>query len=73
LPAIPYGIASLHGEAKKRRAKNRAGNGIKEMHINLILISNLILSLEKAIVEFVRVSQPSPGSKYISNSAREIN
>jgi hypothetical protein len=56
LRAIAYGIASLHGEAKKLRAKNRAGNGIKEMHINLILSSNLILSLEKAIVEFVRVS-----------------
>ena len=54
--AIPYGIASLHGEAKTPIAKNRAGNGINEMHINLILISNLILSLEKAIVEFVRVS-----------------
>jgi hypothetical protein len=56
LRAIPYGIASLDGEAKTPIAKNRAGNGIKEMHINLILISNLILSLEKAIVEFVRVS-----------------
>jgi hypothetical protein len=56
LRAIPYGIASLHGEAKKLRAKNRAGNGINEMHINLILISNLILSLEKPIVELVRVS-----------------
>jgi len=56
LRAIPCGIASLHGEAKKRRAKNCAGNGINEMHINLILISNLILSLEKAIVEFVKVS-----------------
>jgi len=56
LRAIPYGIASLHAEAKKPIAKNRAGNGINEMHINLILISNLILSLEKAIVEFVRVS-----------------
>jgi hypothetical protein len=56
LRAIPYGIASLHGEAKKPIAKNRAGNGINQMHINLILISNLILSLEKAIVEFVRIS-----------------
>jgi len=56
LRAIPYGIASLHGEAKKLIAKNRAGNGINDMHINLILISNLILSLEKAIVEFVKVS-----------------
>jgi len=56
LRAIPYGIASLHGEAKTPIAKNRAGNGINEMHINLILISNLILSLENAIVEFVRVS-----------------
>jgi hypothetical protein len=56
LRAIPYGIASLHGEAKTLIAKNRPGNGINEMHINLILISNLILSLEKAIVEFVRVS-----------------
>jgi hypothetical protein len=56
LRAIPYGIASLHGEAKKLIAKNRAGNDINEIHINLILISNLILSLEKAIVEFVRVS-----------------
>ena len=73
LRAIPYGIASLHGKAKKPIAKNRAGNGINEMHINLILISNLILSLEKAIVEFVRVSSQAPGSKYISNSAREIN
>jgi hypothetical protein len=54
--AIPYGIASLHGEAKKPSAKNRAGNGINEMHINLILISNLILSLEYSIVELVRVS-----------------
>jgi hypothetical protein len=56
LRAIPYGIASLHGEAKTPIAKNRAGNGINEMHINLILISNLILSLENAIVEFVSVS-----------------
>jgi hypothetical protein len=56
LPAIPYGIASLHGEPKKPIAKNRAGNGINEMHINLILISNLILSLENAIVELLRVS-----------------
>ena len=55
LRAIPYGIASLHGEAKTLIAKNRAGNGIKEMHINLILNSNLILSLEKPIVELVRV------------------
>ncbi len=55
LRAIPYGIASLHGEAKKLIAKNRAGNGINEMHINLILISNLILSLEKPIFELVRV------------------
>ena len=55
LGAIPYGIASLHGEAKKLIAKNRAGNGINEMHINLILISNLILSLEKPIFELVRV------------------
>jgi hypothetical protein len=55
LRAIPYGIASLHGEAKTPIAKNRGGNGINEMHINLILISNLILSLEKPIVELVRV------------------
>jgi hypothetical protein len=55
LRPIPYGIASLHGEAKKLIAKNRAGNGINEMHINLILISNLILSLEKPIFELVRV------------------
>jgi hypothetical protein len=54
--AIPYGIASLHGEAKKLIAKNRAGNGINEIHINLILISNLIFSLEKPRVELVRVS-----------------
>ncbi|MEG4633939.1 hypothetical protein QUB56_30955 [Microcoleus sp. AR_TQ3_B6] len=53
--AIPYGIASLHGEVKKPIAKNRAGNGLNEMHINLILISNLILSLEKPIFELVRV------------------
>jgi hypothetical protein len=56
LRAIPYGIASLHGEAKKPIAKNRAGNGINEMHINLIFLSNLIFSLEKPIVELVRVS-----------------
>ncbi|MBW3585719.1 MAG: hypothetical protein KY448_07690 [Cyanobacteria bacterium 0813] len=56
LRAIPYGIASLHGEAKKLIAKNRADNGINEMHINRILISNLILYLEKQIVKFVRVS-----------------
>jgi hypothetical protein len=55
LRAIPYGIASLHGDAKKLIATNRAGKGINEMHINLILISNLILSLEKPIVEVVRV------------------
>lgn len=54
--AIPYPIASLHGEAKKPIAKNRAGNGINEIHINLILLSNLIFSLEKPIVELVRVS-----------------
>ena len=54
--AIPYGIASLHGEAKKPIAKNRDGNGINEVHINLIFISNLILSLEKPLVELVRVS-----------------
>ncbi|WP_333228455.1 hypothetical protein [Microcoleus sp. BR0-C5] len=34
LRAIPYGIASLHGEAKKLSAKNGPGNGINEMHIN---------------------------------------
>ncbi len=56
LRAIPYGIASLHGEAKTLLTKNCAGNSINEMHINLILISNLILSLEKPIVELVRVS-----------------
>jgi hypothetical protein len=56
LRVIPYGIASLHGEAKKLIAKNRPSNGLNEMHINLILISNLILSLEKPIVELVRVS-----------------
>jgi hypothetical protein len=44
------------GEAKKLLAKNRAGNGINQMHINLILISNLILYLEKPIVKVVRVS-----------------
>ena len=55
LRAIPYGIASLHGFAKKPIAKNRAGNGINYLHINLILLSNLILSLEKLIVELVRV------------------
>jgi hypothetical protein len=43
-------------EAKKLIAKNRPGNGINEMHINLILISNLIFYLEKPIVKFVRVS-----------------
>ena len=53
---IPYGIASLHGKAKKPIAKNRFGNRINEIHINLILISNLIFSLEKLIVELVRVS-----------------
>ncbi|MEG4021233.1 hypothetical protein [Microcoleus sp. S13C4] len=56
LRAIPYGIASLHGEDKKLSAKNHAGNGINEMHINLILISNLIFYLEKPIVKFVRIS-----------------
>ncbi|MEG4836946.1 hypothetical protein [Microcoleus sp. B9-D4] len=55
LRAIPYGIASLHGEAKKLIAKNGPGNGINEMHINLILISNLIFYLEKPIIKFVRV------------------
>ena len=50
------GIASLHGEAKKPIAKNRAGNGINEMHINQIFISNLILSLENPLVKLVRVS-----------------
>ena len=55
LRAIPYGIASLHGEAKTLITKNPAGNGINEMHINLMLISNLILSLEKPRVELVRV------------------
>ncbi|MEG4851684.1 hypothetical protein QUB10_12300 [Microcoleus sp. B5-D4] len=56
LRAIPYGIASLHGEAKKPIAKNSPGNSLNEMHINLILISNLIFYLEKPIVKFVRAS-----------------
>ncbi|EGK90481.1 hypothetical protein MicvaDRAFT_4306 [Microcoleus vaginatus FGP-2] len=44
------------GEAKKPIAKNGPGNGLNEMHINLILISNLIFYLEKPIIKFVRVS-----------------
>ncbi|MEG4092748.1 hypothetical protein [Microcoleus sp. Pol12B4] len=56
LRALPYGIASLHGEAKKPIAKNGPGNCLNEMHINLILISNLIFYLEKPIVKFVRIS-----------------
>ncbi|WP_333183020.1 hypothetical protein [Microcoleus sp. Pol14D5] len=56
LCAIPYGIASLHGETKKPIAKNGPGNGLNEIHINLILISNLIFYLEKPIVKFVRIS-----------------
>ncbi|MEG4324565.1 hypothetical protein QUB37_17070 [Microcoleus sp. AT3-A2] len=56
LRAIPYGIASLHGEAKKLIPKNGPGNSLNEMHINLILILNLIFYLEKPIIKFVRVS-----------------
>ncbi|MEG3986997.1 hypothetical protein QUA13_07525 [Microcoleus sp. S28C3] len=37
-------------ESKKLIAKNRAGNGINEMHTNLIIISNLIFYLEKLTV-----------------------
>ena len=53
---MDYDLLRALGEGKTPIAKNRAGNGIKQMHINLILISNLILSLENAIVEFVSVS-----------------
>ncbi|MCW6053002.1 hypothetical protein K4039_23745 [Lyngbya sp. CCAP 1446/10] len=36
------GIASLHREAKKLIEKT-ASNGINETHLNLILLSNLII------------------------------